>query len=158
MRSTIRFPVTFGLSLLMAGCGADFSVAAGLRVPPGFRIDTYAEDVPNARSMALGQRGTLFVGTRSDGRVFALRDSDGDQRADRRWTLASGLDMPNGIAFRDDALYVAATGPSATNRSPAVGFRVAQYTAAPWICWSCRTGPCWCPMITPGRSTASVTR
>ncbi len=110
MRLLLGFPLTLGLSLVMAGCSADLSVSAGLRVPAGFRIDTYAAEVPNARSMALGDEGTLFVGTRSDGRVFALRDDDGDQRADRLWTLASGLDMPNGVAFRRGALYVAESG------------------------------------------------
>ncbi len=110
MHVSVRYLIATGLSLVLSGCNAGHSVSAGLRAPPGFRIDTYAVDLPNARSMALGDEGTLFVGTRSDGRVFALRDSDGDQRADQRWTLASGLDMPNGVAFREGALYVAESG------------------------------------------------
>lgn len=105
-----------GVSLLVSlwGCGPA-PTAAGLeldaiQLPPGFRIEAFATEVPNARSLALGDRGTLFVGTRSDGRVFALRDEDGDGRAERRWTLARDLDMPNGVAFHGGSLYVAESG------------------------------------------------
>lgn len=110
MHAIVRSLINLAFGLIMAGCGAEPSATTGLRVPPGFRIDRFAADVPNARSMALGDKGTLFVGTRSDGRVFALRDIDGDQRVERRWTLAKGLDMPNGIEFREGALYVAESG------------------------------------------------
>jgi glucose/arabinose dehydrogenase len=76
-------------------------------LPPDFQIQLYAEDVPNARSMALGDDGTLFVGTRRAGNVYAIRDYDQDQRADEVITLLSGLDRPNGVAFREGSLYLA---------------------------------------------------
>jgi glucose/arabinose dehydrogenase len=75
-------------------------------MPPGFKIELYADNVPNARSMALGDQGTVFVGTR-EGEVYALPDRNGDNRADTVLTLAKGLNMPNGVAFRDGHLYVA---------------------------------------------------
>ncbi len=78
-----------------------------IRLPDGFEISLYASDVENARSMALSPNGTLFVGTRDKGSVYALRDEDGDMQADRRYVLAAGLQMPNGVAFRDGDLYVA---------------------------------------------------
>ena len=78
-----------------------------LTLPPGFSIEVYAPDVPNARQMALSPNGTLFVSTRRAGNVYAVLDDDGDQSADRVLTLDSGLNMPNGVAFRDGALYVA---------------------------------------------------
>ncbi|MEY3052574.1 MAG: hypothetical protein RLY31_2359 [Bacteroidota bacterium] len=78
-----------------------------IRLPDGFEIAIYANDVENARSMALSPNGTLFVGTRDKGSVYALRDEDGDNRADRQYVLATGLNMPNGVAFRDGDLYVA---------------------------------------------------
>jgi glucose/arabinose dehydrogenase len=78
-----------------------------LKLPAGFKISVFAEDVPNARSLALGANGTVFAGTRSEGNVYALRDKDGDGKADEKFTLARGLRMPNGVAFRDGALYVA---------------------------------------------------
>ena len=78
-----------------------------LTLPPGFSIEVYAADVPNARQMALSPNGTLFVSTRRAGNVYAVLDDDGDQSADRVLTLDSGLNMPNGVAFREGALYVA---------------------------------------------------
>jgi glucose/arabinose dehydrogenase len=78
-----------------------------IRMPPGFRIAVYSDQVPNARSMTWGERGTLFVGTRDAGKVYALRDEDGDGRAERVRTIAAGLDQPNGVAVKDGALYVA---------------------------------------------------
>ncbi len=78
-----------------------------IQLPQGFKITTYAEDVTNARSLELSPNGTLFVGTRDEGNVYALRDTNGDMRADQKFVLATGLNMPNGVAFRNGALYVA---------------------------------------------------
>ena len=80
---------------------------AQIELPPGFHIQVYADGVPNARSMALSPDGTLFVGTRSGGDLYALVDRDQDIRADSVFVLARGLNSPNGVAFRDGALYVA---------------------------------------------------
>ena len=77
-----------------------------ITLPPGFRIELYAADVPNARQMAAGPAGVVFVGSRSEGKVYAVVDRDGDQR--KVHVLASGLNMPSGVAFRDGSLYVAA--------------------------------------------------
>jgi glucose/arabinose dehydrogenase len=79
-----------------------------ITLPPGFRIAVFAADVPNARQMALGPAGVIFVGSRSEGKVYAVVDGDGDHRADQVHVLATGLNMPSGVAFRDGALYVAA--------------------------------------------------
>jgi len=78
-----------------------------IKLPAGFKIAPYAEGVTNARSMALSPDGTLFVGTRDEGSVYALKDTDGDMRADKQYKIATGLKMPNGVAFRDGNLYVA---------------------------------------------------
>ena len=78
-----------------------------IQLPPGFQIDIYADKVENARSMALGDHGTLFVSTRKAGKVYAIVDRNRDNKADQIFTLAKGLNMPNGVAFRDGSLYVA---------------------------------------------------
>jgi glucose/arabinose dehydrogenase len=78
-----------------------------IKLPPEFQISIYASNVPNARSMTLSPNGTLFVGTRSAGNVYAIVDRNGDYKADEVITIAHGLNMPNGVAFRDGALYVA---------------------------------------------------
>jgi glucose/arabinose dehydrogenase len=76
-----------------------------LELPPGFHIEIAVDDVPGARSMALGDKGTLFVGTQKAGKVYAIPGAvDGKPRV---LTLATGLNWPNGVAFRDGALYVA---------------------------------------------------
>jgi len=79
-----------------------------ITLPPGFHIGVYAGSVPNARQMALGPPGVVFVGSLSEGKVYAVVDRDGDHRAEKVYVLASGLTMPSGLAFRDGALYVAA--------------------------------------------------
>jgi glucose/arabinose dehydrogenase len=76
-----------------------------LQLPPGFKAEVFARDLRNARSMTLGAEGTLFVGTRDAGVVYAI-EHDG-KAATRVHTIAKGLNMPNGVAFRDGALYVA---------------------------------------------------
>jgi len=78
-----------------------------LHLPEGFDIDYFSAAVPDARSLTLGGKGTVFVGTRKSGRVYALVDRDGDGRAEQRYMIASGLNMPNGVAFYQGALYVA---------------------------------------------------
>ena len=77
-----------------------------IKLPAGFSIGVYAE-VEDARSMALSPSGTLFIGNRSEDKVYAVKDIDGDGVADKKWVIASGLNMPNGVAFREGDLYVA---------------------------------------------------
>jgi glucose/arabinose dehydrogenase len=83
-------------------------VTDALIVPPGFRVEVFSDSVPNARAMVLGERGTLFVGTRDDGRVFAVVDADQDGRADEVHTIAENLAMPAGVDMREGSLYVSA--------------------------------------------------
>jgi len=77
-----------------------------IRMPAGFKIQVYAE-VDNARSMVMSPSGTLFVGNRNGDKVYAVKDTDGDYKADKKWIITSGKNMPNGVAFRDGDLYVA---------------------------------------------------
>lgn len=77
-----------------------------IKLPPGFKIELYAE-VPDARSMALSPSGVLYVGNRDKDKVYAVKDSDKDGKADQQFVLASGLNMPNGVAFKDGNLYIA---------------------------------------------------
>lgn len=77
-----------------------------IQLPEGFKIDVFAR-VDNARSLALSPEGILFVGNRGGDKVYAVIDENGDMKADKRITLASGLTMPNGVALNDGDLYVA---------------------------------------------------
>jgi len=79
-----------------------------ITLPDGFRIHLYADGVDNARGMVLGDKGTLFVGSRKEGQVYAVLDTDGDHAGDQVIVIARYLDLPVGVAFRDGALYVSA--------------------------------------------------
>lgn len=83
------------------------SVLASLddvQLPPGFAIEEYA-DVPKARSLALGDRGTLFVSNRKGRSVYAVVEED--DGTTRTIELLQDMNTPNGIAFHDGDLYVA---------------------------------------------------
>ena len=75
-----------------------------LRVPAGFKVELWASGMPNARSMVQTPKGTLFVGTRFPGNVYAVVEKDGKREVK---TIAKGLHRPNGVAFKDGSLYVA---------------------------------------------------
>ena len=101
------------LALLAAAAACHVPFASGadaalpldrVKLPPGFEISLYAR-VPNARSMTRSPAGTLFVGNREGDEVFAVREAAGGSRDVVR--IANGLNMPNGVAFRDGSLYVA---------------------------------------------------
>jgi glucose/arabinose dehydrogenase len=75
-------------------------------LPPGFSISVFAE-VPNARSLCRGSKGSIFVGNRSGDKVYAVVDENNDGKADKRYVIDEGLNQPNGVAFRNGSLYVA---------------------------------------------------
>jgi glucose/arabinose dehydrogenase len=77
---------------------------AKLKLPPGFNIEVYAAGIANARSLALGDKGTVFVGSRLLDKVYAIVNKDGTRTVK---VLASGLYRPNGVAFKNGTLYIA---------------------------------------------------
>ncbi len=101
----------FAVCVLALGLRAAPAAAANppvehLRLPPGFAIETVAR-VPNARGMALGSDRRVYVGSRDAGRVYAV-EFDTGWRNGRVKVIASGLEMPVGVAWRDGDLYVSA--------------------------------------------------
>ena len=107
MRTIVSTLLLLAVALFGTAGALDDERLAAIHLPEGFVIESFA-DIPNARQMAWGERGTLFVGTRREGRVFAVSDQDRDGRGERVREIASGLWMPSGVAFRDGALYVSA--------------------------------------------------
>src|SRR4051812_21096317 len=75
-----------------------------LKVPQGFTIQVWAEGIPDARSLALGDKGTVFVGNRNLHDVYAVVERGGKREVKK---ILKGLDTPNGVAFHGGTLYVA---------------------------------------------------
>src|SRR5439155_9516623 len=76
-----------------------------IEAPRGFKVELWAHGIPGARMMTRGDKGTIFVGTRVIGRVYAVMDR-GDSRESK--IVAEKLVQPNGVVFRNGSLYVAA--------------------------------------------------
>ncbi|MGE5707083.1 MAG: PQQ-dependent sugar dehydrogenase [Bacteroidota bacterium] len=81
-----------------------------IRLPEGFRLSVFAENLPGVRFMALSPTGELTVSRPKAGQILLLPDRNGDGRADRTIVFARKLDRPHGLAWKGGALYVAETG------------------------------------------------
>jgi glucose/arabinose dehydrogenase len=99
--------LTLAFAALGFGGGAYAAVQLDkIKLPPGFEISVFTDKVPNAREMALGAKGTLFVGSMKEGKVYAVT-LDGNRAKEVR-VIAQGLQLPVGVAFRGGSLYVSA--------------------------------------------------
>ncbi|MBM3608682.1 MAG: sorbosone dehydrogenase family protein [Alphaproteobacteria bacterium] len=74
-----------------------------IRLPAGFKAEVWSSGHPGARTMVRGTNGTIFMGTRVIGRVYAIVEKDGKREVK---VLLQGLTQPNGLAFKDGSLYV----------------------------------------------------
>jgi len=74
-----------------------------IKLPPGFTISVWAK-VPDARAMTLGDNGTVFIGSKSAGNVYAITQHNGQQQVH---VIAGRLKEPTGVTFLNRALYVA---------------------------------------------------
>ncbi|WP_230471294.1 PQQ-dependent sugar dehydrogenase [Hymenobacter jejuensis] len=109
MRRLLAFafltPLVFGFTTELPSAAADANLSK-IKLPAGFAISYFAQNVSGAREITVGPDGTVYVGTRND-KVYALPDRNKDGRADEVVTIATGLNAPNGVAVRNGALYVA---------------------------------------------------
>ncbi|WP_019612857.1 PQQ-dependent sugar dehydrogenase [Psychromonas ossibalaenae] len=96
------FVLSFLLSPLCSALDLD-----KIQLPQGFSIEVYVDNIDNARQMALGDKGTLFVGSRRAGKVYAVTDVNGENHARKVFEIAAGLFMPSGLTFHQGDLYVA---------------------------------------------------
>jgi len=105
-----RFAIVLA-TVALAGVASTGRAAAplqSLKVPAGFHVSIYSDQVPNAREITLGAHDTVFVGSMGEGKVYALTGMDKNGRAEHVYVIAKDLEMPAGVAFRDGALYVSA--------------------------------------------------
>ncbi|MFI3188161.1 sorbosone dehydrogenase [Crenothrix sp. D3] len=109
LKTSLTALLLFNAGLALAQPNDTQAVLKQLSLPAGFSISIYADNVPNARSLALADDGVVFVGTGKEGKVYALADdANHDGVADANYVIAKDLFMPNGVAYKDGALYVAA--------------------------------------------------
>ncbi len=99
--------VVFGVLLSSAGNADDLPLDQ-IQLPEGFSISIFADKVENARQMTRADDGTIFVGSRRAGRVYAVTDEDHDYVANKVYTIDQNLDLPSGVSYRDGSLYVGA--------------------------------------------------
>jgi glucose/arabinose dehydrogenase len=76
-----------------------------IRLPAGFKAELWSSGHPGGRTMVMGPKGTIFMGSRLIGRVYAITEKNGKREAK---VLLQGLTQPNGLAIKDGALYVLA--------------------------------------------------
>ncbi len=93
-----------GISFAVAVTAAEDQPNLNIRLPEGFKIEVLVSGLNGARSMALSDNDTLFVGTMRKGSVYAVSNVFDDDR--KTYTLAEKIKMPNGVAFHDGDLYV----------------------------------------------------
>ena len=108
LKTTLAALLLFNTASAFAQPNNYSAVLKQLSLPSGFSISIYADNVPNARSMALADDGVVFVGTGKEGKVYALTDANHDGVAEQPTVIAKDLFMPNGVAYKNGALYVAA--------------------------------------------------
>lgn len=104
----------FLVGLFLTGCTAKATASLKpgdpvpeIHVPQGFKVAVYAGPLEDARSMTLGDDGTVYIGTRDAGNVYAVRDVDADGIAEESKILVKDLVFPNGVAFLHGDLYIA---------------------------------------------------
>ncbi len=108
LKSALTTLLLLNTGLVLAQPNNVQDVLKQLSLPAGFSISIYADKLPNARSMVLGDDGVVFVGTAKEGKVYAVVDANHDGVADKSYVIAKDLYMPNGVAYKNGALYVAA--------------------------------------------------
>ena len=125
MRRSHRSALALLFGLLLTTCGDEDAVQevveptddpdallnAQIDLPEGFKIAVYADGIVRPRSLALGDSGTVFVGTYfftpgATSPVYALRDEDGDNKAERIIEIRNSFNTPNGIDYHDGALFI----------------------------------------------------
>ncbi len=101
------------LLLALFGCqrstdALDTGELGYIRLPEGFRIEVFISGLKNARSLTLSTRNPIvYVGTRREDKVYAVVYNPQTYRVEKTVVVASGLNTPNGVAYRNGSLYIA---------------------------------------------------
>lgn len=112
----MKIYLALGMFLLSSGCRVNPPVKLGnsqtdsrlaeIKLPDGFEISLFASGVKNIRSMTMDETGTVYAGSRKEGKLYRIKDNNGDGKADEVKVLADKLHMPTGITYHKGDLYV----------------------------------------------------
>lgn len=80
-----------------------------LNLPEGFTVNLFATGFDHARWLATAPNGDIFLAESRENGIVVLRDADGDGVAETESVYWLGMNVPTGMVFRDDGLYVADT-------------------------------------------------
>ena len=81
--------------------------AQDLNIPSGLKLEIFTDQIDSPRQMTQGSMGTIFVGSRKTGSVFAVKDQDENGRADKVRVIAENLNQPAGVSMFGGDLYIA---------------------------------------------------
>ena len=87
---------------------------ASLQVPPGFKIERFAEGLSDPRVLKVAPNGDIFIAETGSGQIRVMRAADGASSPSVNEIFAGGLNEPFGIAFfpngdKPEWIYVANT-------------------------------------------------
>ena len=107
----VRGPMIDFITGKQIGAPSENALRSRFKLPEGFEVGLFADDVNNARMMRITPAGDLLVSSMRPGEIVLLHaDRDGDGLADGRTVLLKGMDLPHGLALQGGYLYVAETG------------------------------------------------
>jgi len=92
------------VAAIAAGCQAASggAAASSIDVPAGFTVEEFARGLSGPRFMAVAPNGDVVVAQTTRGDVIALRGPSSTPVV-----VASGLDLPHGLAFDGSTLFIA---------------------------------------------------
>lgn len=76
-----------------------------LKIDAAYKIEVFASDLDSPRQLAESSDGWIFIGSRYGGKIFAVRDTDGNGESDERLLVAKGLNMATGVSFFNGDLF-----------------------------------------------------
>ena len=78
-----------------------------LKVPAGFSVRKYAEQLGKPRILAISSTGTVYVSDREAGLVLMLKDNNNDGVAEVR-QVAATIKQAHGLTIHNGKLYIVA--------------------------------------------------
>ena len=89
----------------LQSCAEKDLPAQNLKIEKGFKLEVFASDISSPRQLAQGDDQRIYVGSKKEGKIFALRDTDGNGVADEKILVAENLFLATGVSFFNGDLF-----------------------------------------------------